>query len=95
MLSFRKMDLQQAQRELETVKSDAVRQKAIVKNTKFNGIKATEISINIPNGDYVDNYRMLFLYHNQHIVAVNVVSYKTQLADLLFKHLKENFKLKI
>lgn len=95
-IAFRKMDLQQAQKELETVKSDAVRQKAIVKNTKFNGIKATEISINIPNnGDYVDNYRMLFLYHNQHIIAINVASYKTQIADLLFDHLKENFKLKI
>ncbi|KAA5538225.1 energy transducer TonB [Paenimyroides baculatum] len=94
-IAFRKMDLQQAQKELETVKSDAIRQKATVKNTKFNGIKTTEISINIPNGDYVDNYRMLFLYHNQYVIAVSVVSYKTQLADLLFEHFKGNFKLKI
>lgn len=94
-IAFRKMDLQQAQKELETVKSDAIRQKATVKNTKFNGIKTTEISINIPNGDYVDNYRMLFLYHNQYVIAVSVVSYKTQIADLLFDDLKENFKLKI
>ena len=94
-IAFRKMDLQQAQKELETVKSDAIRQKATVKNTKFNGIKTTEISINIPNGDYVDNYRMLFLYHNQYVIAVSVVSYKTQLADLLFEHFKRNFKLKI
>lgn len=94
-IAFRKMDLQQAQKELETVKSDAIRQKATVKNVKFNGIKATEISINIPNGDYVDNYRMLFLYHNQYVIAVSVVSYKTQLADLLFEHFKRNFKLKI
>jgi len=94
-IAFRKMDLQQAQKELETVKSDAIRQKATLKNTKFNGIKTTEISINIPNGDYVDNYRMLFLYHNQYVIAVSVVSYKTQLADLLFEHFKGNFKLKI
>jgi len=94
-VAFRKMNLQQAQKELETVKSDAIKQKAIVKNTKFNRIKATEISINIPNGDYVNVYRMLFFYHNEHIIAVSVVSYKTQLADLLFEHLKENFKLKI
>lgn len=94
-IAFRKMDLQQAQKELETVKSDAIRQKATVKNTKFNGIKTTEISINIPNGDYVDNYRMLFLYYNQYVIAVSVVSYKTQLADLLFEHFKRNFKLKI
>lgn len=94
-IAFRKMDLQQAQKELETVKSDAIKQKATVKNAKFNGIKATEISINIPNGDYVDNYRMFFLYHNQYVIAVSVVSYKTQLADLLFEHFKRNFKLKI
>lgn len=94
-IAFRKMNLQEAQKELETVKSDAIRQKAKVKNTKFNGTKATEISINIPNGNYVDNYRMLFFYHNEYVIAVSVASYKTQIADLLFDDLKRNFKLKI
>lgn len=38
---------------------------------------------------------MLFFYNKEHVVALSVASYKTQLADLLFKDLKENFKLKI
>ncbi len=94
-IAFRKMSEQQAKKELETVKNDAIKQKAKMKSVTFNGTKATEILINVPNGDYVDNYRMLFFYHNKHIIAVSVVSYKTQIADLLFKHLKDNFKLKI
>lgn len=94
-IAFRKLTSQQFKDEIATIQSDAVKQKAVVENIVFNGANATEIHVNIPNGDYVNVYRMLFFYHNEHIIAVSVVSYKTQLADLLFEHLKENFKLKI
>lgn len=94
-VAFRKMNSEQALKELEIIRTDALKQKAIVKNTKFNGIKVTEISINIPDGDYVNNYRMLFYYHKQYFTVLSVVSYKQQISDLLFEHLKENFKLKI
>lgn len=94
-VAFRKLSSQQAKKEIATIESDAVKQNSVVKKVSFNGIDATELHVNIPNGDYVNVYRMLFFYHKEHIIAVSVVSYKTQLADLLFEHLKENFKLKI
>ncbi len=94
-VAFRKLTSQQAKDEIATIHSDAVKQNSVVKKVSFNGIDATELHVNIPNGDYVNVYRMLFFYHKEHIIAVSVVSYKTQLADLLFEHLKENFKLKI
>lgn len=94
-VAFRKLTSQQFKDEIATIQSDAVKQNSVVKKVLFNGIDATELHVNIPNGDYVNVYRMLFFYHNEHIIAVSVVSYKTQLADLLFEHLKENFKLKI
>lgn len=94
-IAFRKLTSQQFKDEIATIQSDAVKQKAVVENIVFNGANATEIHVNIPNGDYVNVYRMLFFYHKEHVVALSVASYKTQLADLLFKDLKENFKLKI
>lgn len=94
-IAFRKLTSQQAKEEIETIENDAIKQNSVVKKVSFNGIDATEIHVNMPNGDYVNVYRMLFFYHNQYIVAVSVVSYKTQIADLLFDHLKQNFKLKI
>lgn len=93
-VALRKLNKEQAEKELETVKSEALKQNAKVNTVKFNGVSATEIIVNMPNGDYVDNYRMLFLYKKQYVVAVSVVSYKKQIADLLFGHLKHNFKLK-
>jgi len=94
-VAFRKLSSQQAKEEIETIKSDAVKQNSVVKKVSFNGIEATELHVNVPNGDYVNVYRMLFFYHNEHVIAVSVVSYKKQIADLLFEHLKQNFKLKI
>lgn len=94
-VTFRKVSSQQAKEEITTIEKDAANQKAVVKNIVFNGANATEIHVNIPNGDYVNVYRMLFFYHKEHVIALSVASYKTQLADLLFKDLKENFKLKI
>ncbi|MEG0917901.1 MAG: hypothetical protein RSF68_12885 [Myroides sp.] len=94
-IAFRKLTSQQFKDEIATIQSDAVKQKAVVENIVFNGANATQIHVNIPNGDYVNVYRMLFFYHKEHVVALSVASYKTQLADLLFKDLKENFKLKI
>ena len=94
-VTFRKVSSQQAKEEIAIIEKDAANQKAVVKNIVFNGANATEIHVNIPNGDYVNVYRMLFFYHKEHVVALSVASYKTQLADLLFKDLKENFKLKI
>lgn len=94
-VAFRKLSSQQAKEEIETIKSDAVNQNSVVKKVSFNGIEATELHVNVPNGDYVNVYRMLFFYHNEHVIAVSVVSYKKQIADLLFEHLKQNFKLKI
>lgn len=94
-VAFRKLTSQQAKEEIETIENDAIKQNSVVKKVSFNGINATEIHLNVPNGDYVNVYRMLFFYHNEHVVAISVVSYKTQIADLLFDDLKENFKLKI
>lgn len=94
-VAFRKLSSQQVKEEIETIKSDAVKQNSVVKKVSFNGIEATELHVNVPNGDYVNVYRMLFFYHNEHVIAVSVVSYKKQIADLLFEHLKQNFKLKI
>ncbi|RRA96698.1 hypothetical protein [Paenimyroides viscosum] len=94
-VAFRKLSSQQAKEEIETIKSDAVKQNSVVKKVSFNGIEATELHVNVPNGDYVNVYRMLFFYHNEHVIAVSVVTYKKQIADLLFEHLKQNFKLKI
>ncbi len=94
-VAFRKLSSQQAKEEIETIKSDAVKQNSVVKKVSFNGIEATELHVNVPNGDYVNVYRMLFFYHNEHVIAVSVVSYKKQIADLLFEHLKQNFRLKI
>jgi len=94
-VTFRKVSSQQAKEEITTIEKDAANQKAVVKNIVFNGANATEIHVNIPNGDYVNVYRMLFFYHKEHVIAVSVASYKTQIADLLFDDLKENFKLKI
>lgn len=94
-VAFRKLSSQQAKEEIETIENDAIKQHSVVKKVSFNGIDATELHVNVPNGDYVNVYRMLFFYHNEHIIAVSVVSYKTQIADLLFEDLKENFKLKI
>lgn len=94
-IAFRKLTSQQFKDEIATIQSDAVKQNSVVKKILFNGIDATELHVNIPNGDYVNVYRMLFFYHNEHIVAVSVASYKTQIADLLFEDIKESFKLKI
>lgn len=94
-VGFRKMDAQQAQKELQAIENDAVKQNALMKNIDFNGITATEIAINIPNGDFVNNYRTLFLYKSEYLIGISVVSYKKQLSDLVFEDLKEHFKLKI
>lgn len=94
-IAFRKLTSQQFKDEIATIQSDAVKQHSVVKKVLFNGIDATELHVNIPNGDYVNVHRMLFFYHNENIIAVSVASYKTQIADLLFEDLKENFKLKI
>lgn len=92
---FRKIDEKQAEEELRTIETDAEKQNAIVKTIVFNGVKATEITFSMPDGDYVNQYRTLFLYKNNYLIGVSLVSYNKQLADLLFEHLKENFKLKI
>lgn len=94
-VALRKLSSEQAKEEIETIENDAIKQNSVMKRISFNGIDATELHVNVPNGDYVNVYRMLFFYHKEHVIAVSVVSYKTQLADLLFKDLKENFKLKI
>lgn len=92
---FRKIDEKQAEEELRTIETDAEKQNADVKTVFFNGVKATEITFSMPDGDYVNQYRTFFLYKNNYLIGVSLVSYDKQLADLLFKHLKENFKLKI
>ncbi len=94
-VAFRKLSSQKAKEEIAAIESDAVKQNSVVKKVSFNGINATELHVNIPNGDYVNVYRMLFFYHNEYVIAVSVASYKTQIADLLFDDLKRNFKLKI
>ena len=94
-IAFRKMDAEKAKEELRTIEKDAVDKNAIMEKNMFNGVTATEISLSIPNGDYINNYRTIFLYKNEYIVGISIVSYKKQIADLLFEHLKSNFKLKI
>lgn len=92
---LRKIDEKQAEEELRTIEADAEKQNAAVKTIVFNGVKATEITFSMPDGDYENQYRTLFLYKNNYLIGVSLVSYNKQLADLLFEHLKENFKLKI
>ena len=94
-IAFRKMDAEKAKEELRTIEKDAVDKNAIMEKNMFNGVTATEISLSIPNGDYINNYRTIFLFKNEYIVGISIVSYKKQIADLLFEHLKSNFKLKI
>lgn len=92
---FRKITQQQAEAELRTIENDAEKQNAIVRTIVFNETKTAEVTFSMPDGDYVNHYRTLFLYKNDYLVAISIVSYKKQIADLLFEHLKGNFKLKI
>lgn len=92
---FRKIDEKQAEEELRTIETDAEKQNAAVKTIVFNETKTAEVTFSVPDGDYINQYRTLFLYKNNYLIGVSLVSYNKQLADLLFEHLKENFKLKI
>ena len=94
-IAFRKMDAKSAKEELLTIEKDAISKNALIEKKMFNGENAIEISLSIPNGDSINNYRTIFLYKNEYIVGVSIVSYKKQIADLLLEHLKSNFKLKI
>ncbi|WLD23062.1 hypothetical protein NU10_10110 [Flavobacterium dauae] len=92
---FRKIDEEQAKAELQTIENDAEKQNAIVRTIDFNETKTTEVTFSMPDGNYVNHYRTLFLYKNNYLVAISIVSYKKQIADLLFEHLKEHFVFKI
>jgi len=92
---FRKISQEQATAELQTIENDAEKQNATVKTIDFNDTKTTEVVFSMPDGNYVNQYRTLFLYKGNYLVAITIVSYKKQIADLLFEHLKEHFVLKI
>lgn len=94
-IAFRKMSLQEAEKELETIEIDAKKQHAKINRIKFNSSKAVEVFLDIPNENYVDSYSLLFFYHNNYLVVISIVSYQKQHSELLFKHLKTHFKLKI
>src|SRR5690554_2210 len=92
---FKKIDEKQAEEELKTITLTAKSENAVVKNINFSDVRATEITFYMTEDDIVNQYRTFFLYKNEYLIGVSVVSYNEQLADLLFQHLKKNFKLKI
>lgn len=92
---FKKVDRKQAEEELKTIGLTAKNENAVVKSFDFSGVRATEIIFNMTENEVVNQYRTFFLYKNEYLIGVSVVSYNEKLADLLFQHLKKNLKLKV
>ncbi|HUH25036.1 MAG TPA: hypothetical protein VLY87_00275 [Flavobacterium sp.] len=92
---FRKVTPEQGNEELRAIENDAMNQNAKVQTVLFNHQKATEIAFSMPDGDYINHYRTIFQIKNDYLMAVTIVSYKEQIADLLMQHFKQSYKLKI
>lgn len=80
---------------LQMIRKEVEAQKGSFRNIFFNNENAIETSMAMADSGFTNHYRTLFFKKNNYFIAVNVVSFNMQLADLLAEHLKRTFKMKM
>lgn len=80
---------------LEMIKKEVAAQNGTIRNIFFNNENGIEVTMEMADESFVNHYRTLFFKKSNYFIAVNVVSYNMQLADLLIEHLKTTFKMNI
>lgn len=92
---LRKIKKDDVKNQFEEIKKDLKQQNGTFKEFVFHRKDALETSLTVPDGDYVNEYRTVFFNKDEYFIALNIVSYNKQLAELTMEHLKQTFKLKL
>lgn len=79
----------------EAIIRDVENQNGRYNKITFNNHEAMEVILQMPNGDFINEYRTIFIAKETYFVAINVMSYNKQIVDLVFNQLKQKFILKI
>ena len=92
---LRKVNAADKTNPFEAIVKDVEKQNGQYRKIIFNNQDAMEVVLQIPNGDYVNQYRTIFVAKESYFIAISVVSYNKQIVDLVFNQLKQDFVLKI
>ena len=92
---MQKIDAEDKADHIEMIKKEVEAQNGIIRSLFFNNENGIEVSMAMQDNGFTNHYRTLFFKKNDYFIAVNVVSYNMQLADLLIEHLKKTFKMNI
>lgn len=92
---LQKIDPKDETDHIEMIKKEVESQNGIIRNLFFNNENGIEVSMAMQDDGFTNHYRTLFFKKSGYFIAVNVVSYNMQLADLLIEHLKMSFKMNI
>lgn len=92
---LQKIDVNDKADHIEMIKKEVEGQNGIIRSLFFNNENGIEVSMAMQDDGFTNHYRTLFFKKNDYFIAVNVVSYNMQLADLLIEHLKKTFKMNI
>lgn len=92
---LRTVDVSDTTDPFEAIIRDVENQNGRYNKITFNNHEAMEVILQMPNGDFINEYRTIFIAKETYFAAINVMSYNKQIVDLVFNQLKQKFILKI